>query len=77
MDNSRSGRRKQIIDTRAEGYFYVHHCYNCQFGSNVPINLLRIAHFKKTIRYNQSTEVTHTLSKYTKEMMSIIHQLHS
>ena len=77
MDNSKSGRRKQVIDTRAEGYFYVHDCYYCQYGLNVPIYLLRIAHFKKIIKYNQSTEVTHTLMKYTKDMKKIVARLHS
>lgn len=77
MDNKYSGRRKQVIDTRAEGYFYVHDCYYCYFGRNVPINLLRIAHFKKNIRYNQSTEVTHTLSKYTRDMINVVTKLHS
>ena len=77
MDNSKSGRRKQVIDTRAEGYFYVHDCHNCRFGKNVPIHLLRIAHFKKNIRYNQSTNITYTLTKYTKDMKSILAMLHS
>ena len=77
MDNAKSGRRTQVIETRAEGYFYVHDCYNCRFGLNVPINLLRIAHFKKVIRYNQKTEITHTLMKYTKNMKSVVTQLHS
>ena len=77
MDNKYSGRRKQVIDTRAEGYFYVHNCYNCMYASSVPIYLLRIAHFKKNIRYNQSTEITHTLTKYTKDMKTIVAMLHS
>ena len=77
MDNSKSGRRKQVIDTRAEGYFYVHKCYNCMYGNSVPIHVLRIAHFKKNIRYNQSTEITHTLTKYTEDMKRIVAMLHS
>ena len=77
MDNKLSGRRKQVIDTRAEGYFWVHDCKNCEFGFGVPINLLRIAHFKKNIRYNQSTEITRTLMNYTNDMIRMVAKLHS
>lgn len=77
MDNKYSGRRKQVIDSRAEGYFYVHDCHNCRFGRNVPVNLLRIAHFKMNIKYNQETEVTRTLMNYTKDMIRMVAILNS
>ena len=77
MDNKVSGRPKQVIDTRAEGYFYVHDCYNCNYGLNVPRNLLRIAHFKVKCPYKQQTEVNYTLTKYTKDMKTIVAKLHS
>lgn len=76
MDNSKSGRQKQVIDTRAEGYFYIHDCYNCNLGKKVPRNLLRIAHFKKTCPYKQRKEVTYTLTNYTKDMKVIVAKLH-
>ena len=77
MDNKKSGMRKQVIDTRAEGYFYVHDCFNCNYGRNVPRNLLRIAHFKVNCPYKQKTEVTYTLTNYTKDMKIIVAKLHS
>ena len=77
MDNKLSGRRKQVIDTRAEGYFWVHDCKNCKCGYGVPINILRIAHFKKNIRYNQSTEITRILMNYTNDMIRMVAKLHS
>lgn len=76
MDNKVSGRRKQVIDTRAEGYFYVHDCFHCNFGQNVPRNLLRIAHFKVRCPYKQKTEKTFTLKKYTQEMKAVVNMLH-
>ena len=77
MDNKKSGRPMQVIDTRAEGYFYVHDCYHCNYGRRVPRNLLRIAHFKVKCPYKQKTEVTYTLTNYTKDMKIIVAKLHS
>ena len=77
MDNKISGRPKQVIDTKAEGYFYIHDCYYCNYGRNVPRNLLRIAHFKVRCPYKQKTESTYTLTNYTKDMKINVAKLHS
>ena len=50
---------------------------NCKCGYGVPINILRIAHFKENIRYNQSTEITRTLMNYTNDMIRMVAKLHS
>ena len=72
MDNIHSGRQKQVIDTKTEGQFYIHNCYNCKFKKCVPRNLLRIAHFKTHIRYKDSTETTYALLNYTKDMKFVL-----
>lgn len=72
MDNKKSGRRKQVIDTRNEGFFYVHNCFDCSFGYNIRRDVLRIAHFKVKCTYHEETEKTYTLKQYTKEMKRII-----
>ena len=72
MNNIHSGRMKQVIDTRAEGLFYVHDCYLCSYGNFVPRNVLRIAHFKARMRYKDSTERTYTLLNYTKDMKFVL-----
>ena len=69
MDNRVSGRQKQLISTRAEGSFYIHDCHFCNLGKKkIPRNILRIAHFKVRVKYNQTTEKTYTLTNYTKNM---------
>lgn len=69
MDNRKSGRQKQLINTRAEGSFYIHDCHFCNLGKKkIPRNILRIAHFKVRVKYNQTTEKTYTLTNYTKNM---------
>lgn len=75
MNNIRTGRRKQVIDTRAEGLFITHTCLNCKFGNNVPRNLLRIAHFRKSVPFNDSIELSCTLLKYTNDLKFILSKL--
>ena len=72
MDNKRTGRRKQVINTKAEGLFIVHSCFNCQFGLNVPRNLLRIAHFRRKVPFNDTTEISCTLLKYTDDIKFLL-----
>lgn len=72
MDNIHSGRKKQVIDTKADGQFSIHDCFNCKIGRFVPRNVLRIAHMKGLIRYNDSTEYSYTLTQYTKDMRNIL-----
>ena len=72
MDNKYTKRRKQVIKTSAEGTFYIHECYNCHFGKYAPRNVLRIAHIRRNVRYNDSTELTYTLQRYTKDMKLIL-----
>lgn len=73
MDNRISGRQKQIINTQAEGFFYIHDCHFCNLGkTKIPRNLLRIAHFKVAIKYNQTTETTYSLTNYTRNMKTAV-----
>lgn len=72
MDNKISGRQKQIINTKTEGYFYIHDCHFCNIGGKVPRNILRIAHFKVRCKYNQTTEHTYTLTQYTRDMKTVV-----
>lgn len=72
LDNKNTGRRKQIIDTTSEGWYSTHWCYYCYFSRNVSRSLLRIAHFKSVCPYVANTEITHTLSIYTKELQKYL-----
>ena len=68
LDNKKTGRRKQIIETTSEGWYSTHWCYHCYYSKHVSPKLLRIAHFKSNCAFNAHTEITHTLSMYTKEL---------
>lgn len=68
LDNKKTGRRKMVIDTTSEGWYSTHLCYFCYFSNKVSRTLLRIAHFKVTCPKENKTEISHTLSIYTKDL---------
>ena len=65
MDNRKSGRLKQVISTNEDGQYSVHWCYYCRQLKKMPLNILRIAHFRKVVRCNDTTEVSNGLRIYT------------
>ena len=72
MDNRKSGRPKQVIRGNGEGLFDIHDCRNCSYSRKTPINILRIAHFKKVVRYNDTTEVSTSLKVYTPSLQKVL-----
>ena len=75
MDNRKSGRPKQVIQSDGEGVFDIHDCKNCNYTRNMPVNILRIAHFKRVVIYNQATEITHSLEMYTPELQKMLQSI--
>ena len=75
LDNKKTGRRKMVIETSSEGWYSTHSCYFCYFSYNVSKTLLRIAHFKVNCLNINITEISHTLSIYTKELKKKIDYL--
>ena len=72
MDNRKSGRPKQVFSTKGQGYYTVHGTFFCNKLANVPLNILRIAHFKKVVRYNDITEVSTSLKIYTHSLQKVL-----
>ena len=72
MDNRISGRPKQVIRGYGKGLFDIHDCKYCSFSKKVPLNILRIAHFKKTIQLNDTTEVSTSLKIYTHSLQKVL-----
>ena len=72
MDNRHSGRLKQVIQSDGEGIFDLHNCRNCSYSRKTPTNILRIAHFKKVVRYNDTTEVSTSLKIYTPSLQKVL-----
>ena len=72
MDNQKSGRPKQVLTTKGNGQYSVHWCYYCKQSKNVPLNILRIAHFKKVVRYNDTTEISTNLKIYTPSLQKVL-----
>ena len=75
MDNRHSGRLKQVIQSDGEGIFDLHNCRNCSYSRKTPTNILRIAHFKRVVTYNQATEITHSLEMYTPELQKMLQSI--
>ena len=75
MDNRISGRPKQVIRGYGKGLFDIHDCKYCSFSKKVPLNILRIAHFKKTIQLNDTTEVSTSLKIYTSELQNVLNSM--
>ena len=72
MDNRKSGRPKQVIRGNGEGLFDIHDCRNCSYSRKTPINILRIAHFKKVIKYRNRKEVSTSLKVYTPSLQKVL-----
>ena len=72
MDNRKSGRPKQVIRGDGEGLFDIHDCKYCSFSKKVPLNILRIAHFKKIVEYNDRKEESTSLKIYTHSLQKIL-----
>ena len=72
MDNRISGRPKQVIASKGNGQYSVHWCYYCRQFKKVPLNILRIAHFKRVIKYNDTTEVSTSLKIYTPSLQKVL-----
>ena len=72
MDNQKSGRPKQVLTTKGNGQYSVHWCYYCKQSKKVPLNVLRIAHFKRVIKYNDTTEVSTSLKVYTPSLQKVL-----
>ena len=75
MDNRISGRPKQVIQSDGEGIFDLHNCRNCSYSRKTQINILRIAHFKKAIQLNDTTEVSTSLKVYTSELQNVLNSM--
>ena len=72
MDNRKSGRPKQVIRGDGEGLFDIHDCKYCSFSKKVPLNILRIAHFKKIVEYNDRKEESTSLKIYTPSLQKVL-----
>ena len=72
MDNRISGRPKQVIASKGNGEYSIHWCYYCKQSKKVPLNILRIAHFKRVIKYNDTTEVSTSLKIYTLSLQKVL-----
>ena len=72
MDNRKSGRPKQVIRGDGEGLFDIHDCKYCSFSKKVPLNILRIAHFKKIVEYNDRKEESTSLKIYTHSLQKVL-----
>ena len=72
MDNRISGRPKQVIRGYGKGLFDIHDCKYCSFSKKVPLNILRIAHFKSIVEYNNSKEESTSLKIYTPSLQKIL-----
>ena len=72
MDNRKSGRPKQVIRGYGKGLFDIHDCRNCSYSRKTPLNILRIAHFKKAIQLNDTTEVSTSLKIYTPSLQKVL-----
>ena len=75
MDNQKSGRPKQVFASKGNGEYSIHWCYYCKQSKKVPLNILRIAHFKKTIQLNDTTEVSTSLKVYTSELQNVLNSM--
>ena len=72
MDNRKSGRPKQVIRGDGEGLFDIHDCKYCSFSKKVPLNILRIAHFKKIVEYNDRKKESTSLKIYTHSLQKVL-----
>ena len=72
MDNRKSKRPKQVIASKGNGQYGIHWCFYCRQLKNVPLNILRIAHFKRVIKYNDTTEVSTSLKIYTPSLQKVL-----
>ena len=75
MDNQKSGRPKQVIASKGNGAYSIHWCYYCKQSNKVPLNILRIAHFKKVVKYSDTTKVSTSLKIYTSELQNILNSM--
>ena len=75
MDNQKSGRPKQVIASKGNGEYSIHWCYYCKQSNKVPLNILRIAHFKKVVKYSDTTKVSTSLKIYTSELQNILNSM--
>lgn len=72
MDNRKSGRPKQVIQSDGEGLFDIHDCRNCSYTRKTPLNILRIAHFKSVIKYKDRKEMNTSLKIYTPSLQKLL-----
>ena len=72
MDNRKSGRPKQVFSTKGQGYYTVHGTFFCNKLANVPLNILRIAHFKKIVEYNDRKKESTSLKIYTHSLQKVL-----
>ena len=72
MNNRISGRPKQVFSTNGQGYYTVHGTFFCNRLENVPLNILRIAHFKSIVEYNDSKEESTSLKIYTPSLQKVL-----